>query len=34
MDEFLLNCWYLAAWSEEVPASGWLPRRLPRQPLW
>ena len=32
MDEFLLNCWYLAAWSEEVPASGWLPRRLLGKP--
>ena len=25
---FVRNLWYLAAWSEEVPAEGWLVRRL------
>jgi phenylpropionate dioxygenase-like ring-hydroxylating dioxygenase large terminal subunit len=29
---FVRNLWYLAAWSEEVPAKGWLVRRLLGQP--
>lgn len=32
MGDFLLNCWYLAAWSDEVPETGWLTRRLLDRP--
>lgn len=32
MSTFLLDCWYLAAWSAEVPETGWLARRLLDRP--
>ncbi len=28
MSEYVHNCWYMAAWAEEVPAGGMLSRRL------
>src|SRR5262245_60969560 len=33
MSEFLLNCWYMAGWSHEVPEGGTLARRLVDLPL-
>eukprot|EP01037_Dinobryon_pediforme_P012138 gene12138-12224_t len=34
--EFVKNLWYMAAWSDEIPAEGWLTRRLLDRPwlLW
>ena len=36
MTRFLRDVWYVAAWSDEVPAEGWLTRRLLDRPwlLW
>ncbi len=30
---FLKNCWYVIAWSHEVPAEGFLARRVLDEPL-
>jgi len=30
---FIRNCWYVAAWSHEVPAEGFLPRTIIGKPL-
>jgi phenylpropionate dioxygenase-like ring-hydroxylating dioxygenase large terminal subunit len=30
---FLKNCWYVAAWSHEIPADGFLSRRILDEPL-
>jgi len=30
---FLKNCWYVAAWPQELPTEGWLSRRILDQPV-
>lgn len=32
MSDYVRNCWYMAAWAEEVPGGGWLARRLLDRP--